>query len=244
MIAQTSAEFLKIRSTRTTLGLLAGMIALLLLFVLLTGLLATAQSLSDRQDQLGLLSVGSLAGVFSALAGIMLVTSEYRFGTIRPTFLFTPRRERVLVAKLVAAVLAGLVFGVVGEGLNLAIGTVILDGRGIPIALSGGDIAVLVIGTLAGVALWGGIGVGVGTILRNQVGAVVGLLAWGFVAENLLFAFVPSVGRLGPAHASDAMTGIDTDHLLAPLAGAGVLIAWTLVLGLIGLVLTLRRDVD
>ena len=42
MIAQTKAELLKIRSTRTTLGLIAGMLALLLLLVLLTGLLSTA----------------------------------------------------------------------------------------------------------------------------------------------------------------------------------------------------------
>ena len=38
MIAQTRAELLKIRSTRTTIGLVLGMVALVLLFVLLTGL--------------------------------------------------------------------------------------------------------------------------------------------------------------------------------------------------------------
>ncbi len=244
MIAQTTAELLKIRSTRTTLGLLFGMIALLLLFVLLTGLLASPADLASKQDQLGLLSTGSVAGVFSALAGIMLVTSEYRFGTIRPTFLFTPRRARVLVAKLAAAILAGIVFGCVGEGLDLGIGYVILNGRGIPIAVGSGDIVLLVVGALGGVALWGGIGVGVGAIVRNQVGAVVGLLAWGLVAENLLFAFVPSVGRLAPVHAQDAMMGLTTQHLLAPAAGAAVLIAWTAVLGGIGLTLVARRDVD
>lgn len=33
--------------------------------------------LLSGEDQRGLLSVGSLAGVFSALAAVMLVTSEY-----------------------------------------------------------------------------------------------------------------------------------------------------------------------
>jgi ABC-2 type transport system permease protein len=244
VIAQTRAELLKIRSTRTTLGLLLGMIGLLLLFVLLAGLLTKARDLTSTQDQLGLLSTGSLAGVFSALAGIMLVTSEYRFGTMRPTFLFTPRRARVLGSKVVAGLLAGFAFGVVGEGLVLGVGYAILNGRGIPNALGGSDITVLVIGTLAGVALWGAIGVGVGGIVRNQIGAVVGLLAWGFVAENLLFAFVPSVGRLGPVHAQDAMTGLTAEHLLASGAGAAVLIGWTVVLGFVGLALGARRDVD
>ena len=83
--------------------------------------------------------MGSLAGVFSALAGIMLVTSEYRYGTIRPTFLFTPTRSRVLGAKLVAGLLAGVVFGIVGGVLAFAIGYACLAGRGIDYALSGGQ---------------------------------------------------------------------------------------------------------
>ena len=39
MIAQIRAELLKIRSTRTTIGLILGMGALILRFTLLTGLL-------------------------------------------------------------------------------------------------------------------------------------------------------------------------------------------------------------
>ena len=46
----------------------------------------------------------------------MLVTSEYRFGTIRPTFLFSPRRASVLAAKVAAGLLAGLLFGIVPSG--------------------------------------------------------------------------------------------------------------------------------
>ena len=113
MSGQLRAELLKIRSTRTTVGLLLGMVGLTLLFSLLTGLLSKAPDLVTAEDQRMLLSVGSLAGVFSALAGIMLVSSEYRYGTIRPTFLFTPRRARVLRAKVAAGVLAGLAFGIV-----------------------------------------------------------------------------------------------------------------------------------
>ena len=103
MIAQTKAELLKIRSTRTTIGLVLGMLALVVLFALLSGLLTKTHDLTTKEDQLGLLGVGSFSGVFSALAGIMLVTSEYRYGTIRPTFLFTPYRGRVLAAKVIAA---------------------------------------------------------------------------------------------------------------------------------------------
>lgn len=244
MIAQTRAELLKIRSTRTTLGLLLGMICLALLFALLTGVLTKAGHLTSKEDQRSLLGNGSLAGVFAALAGIMLVTSEYRFGTIRPTLLYTPRRDRVIAAKLTAGVLAGLAFGVIFEGLVFGIGYAILEGRGIPVSLDGGEIALLVLGTLAAVCLWGAIGVGLGAIVRNQVGAVIALLAWGFVVENLLFGFVPSVGRFAPVHAQDGLIGLTTNHLLEPAAGGATLIAWTVVLALTGLLLMRRRDVS
>ncbi len=244
MITQIKAELLKVRSTRTTLGLMLGMIALILLFTLLTGLLTKAGALSSKEDQRQLLGLSSLAGVFSALAGVLLVTSEYRFGTIRPTFLFTPRRRRVLGAKLAAGLLAGIAFGVVGEGVGFAIGYAILAGRGISFSLGGGDVTLLVLGTLAATALWGAIGVGFGAIVRNQVGAVIGLLAWGFIIDNLLFGLVPSVGRLTPTRAQDALIGLTTKNLLSPAAGAIVLIAWAAALTLIGLPLITRRDVS
>lgn len=243
MIAQVKAELLKIRSTRTTLGIVLGMIALTLLLSLLSGLLTKAANLTSTEDQRGLLSLGSVAGVFSALAGVMLVTSEYRFGTIRPTFLFTPRRSRVIAAKLAAGLLAGTLFGVVGEGLGFAIGYATLTGRGITYALNSGQTTLLVLGSLAGVALFGAFGVGIGVIVRNQVGAIIGLLAWAFVAENLLFAFVPSVGRFTPGNAANALIGLTSKHLLPAAAGGAILLAWTTAFALTGTALAARRDV-
>jgi ABC-2 type transport system permease protein len=243
MTAQLKAELLKIRSTRTTVGLVIGMLGLILLFSLLSGLLTKAPNLLSAEDQRGLLGVGSLSGIFSALAGIMLVTSEYRHGTIRPTFLFTPRRSRVIDAKLAAGLLAGILFGIVGEGLGFAIGYACLAGRGIDYALNAGQTTLLLLGTLVGVALWGALGVGIGAVVRNQVGAIIGLLAWGFIAENLLFAFVPSVGRFAPAHASDALIGLTSKHLLPAAAGGAILLAWTIAFALTATALAARRDV-
>jgi ABC-2 type transport system permease protein len=244
MTAQLKAELLKIRSTRTTVGLALGMVALILLFSLLPGLLRETHDLTSAEDQREVLSVGSLAGVFSALAGIMLVTGEYRYGTIRPTFLFTPTRARVLAAKLAAGFLAGAIFGVVGEALGFGIGYACLAGRNIDYALDGGQTMLLLLGTVAVCAIWGGIGVALGAMLRNQVGAIIGLLAWGFVAENLLFSLVPSVGRFGPVHAGDALIGLTTDHLLHAIAGGLVLLAWAVLLAPAGVALVGRSDVD
>jgi ABC-2 type transport system permease protein len=243
VIAQVRAELLKVRSTRTTVGLLLGMVVLILLFVLLTGLLGSVGSLSTAENQRQLLGIGALAGVFSALAGVLLVTSEYRYGTIRPTILFTPHRARVLAAKVIAATLAGIAFGVVGEALGWAIGYAILSGRGITLALNNGDAAQLVLGALVGIALWGAMGAGLGTILRNQVGGVITLLAWGFVVNPLLFGLVPSVGRFMPSYAQDSLIGLTTRHLLTPVAGGIVLVGWAALLAAAGLAVTARRDI-
>ena len=243
MIAQIKAELLKVRSTRTTLGLVLGMLGLILLIVLLTGLLSHPENLTAKNDQIGLIATGGISLIFSGLAGVLLITSEYRHGTIHPTFLFTPRRSRVLSAKLTAGLLAGLVFGVAGVGLAFGVGSLILSARGIPSALSGSDVALLILGGLAGIALRGAFGVGLGAILPNQVAGVIALLAWDFVVNGLLFGLAPSVGRFMPTTAADALMGLKTAHLLSPAAGAAVLVGWTVLLGMAGLVLILRRDV-
>jgi ABC-2 type transport system permease protein len=243
VITQLKSELLKVRSTRTTIGLFAGMVGLTVVIVVLTGLLTHPVGLSTTQDQRSLFDSSAVAFVFSSLAGVLLVTSEYRYGTIRPTFLFTPRRGTVLSAKLSAGALTGLVFGAVAVALAVGIGSLILSARGIPSTLSGGDFLLFVFGGLAAAALYGAFGVGLGAILRNQVGAVIALLAWDFVLDSLLFGLAPSVGRFMPTTAADALMGLKTAHLLSPAAGGVVLLAWTVVLALAGLVLTRRRDV-
>jgi ABC-type transport system involved in multi-copper enzyme maturation permease subunit len=244
VIGQTRAELLKIRSTRTTLGLALGMVAIILLFIILSGLLTDVTSLGGAENEREYFGIGSFAGLFSALAGIMLVTGEYRFGTIRPTLLFTPRRSTVLAAKIIASLFAGLVLAVIGEVLAVGVGGAILHGRDVAVDLHGRDWALLTLGTVAGTALWGAIGVGLGMIVRNQVGAIIGILAWVFVIENLLFGLAPSVGRYVPGQAQNGLMGFNTAHLLAPAASAAVLLAWTAVLCVAGAALAARRDVS
>jgi ABC-2 type transport system permease protein len=241
---QLRAELLKIRSTRTTIGLLVGLITLALLFTILTCTLSPMSQLFTVQDQTSVLSFGSIAGVFAALAGVMLFTSEYRFGTIRPTSLFNPNRNRLFTSKVSAGVLSGFVFGVIGEGLVFAIGIVIFKIRGVDIVMSGANMTELIVGAIVGTALWGAIGVAIGAIVTNQVGAVIALLAWGFVVENLVFGFLPKIGRFLPVHASDSIMGPIQNKLLPGNAGVVVTVGWALVLAIIGMSLLRRRDVS
>ena len=106
-----------------------------------------------------------------------------------------------------------------------------------------GDWAYLVFGLVAATAVWGGIGVGLGALIRNQIAAVIVLLAWTFVLENLVFALLPGLGRYGPTQAGNAMINSNADHLLSPAAGTAVLVLWMVVLTVLGTAWTSHRDV-
>ena len=244
MIGQTRAELLKISSTRTTLGLLLGLLGLVLLFVVLTGSLDSSSALAQSGDQRNMLGIGQIASIFAGIAGVLVIASEYRFGTIRPTFVLTPQRSRVVGAKLGAAILAGFAFGLAAEALAFGLGRIFLAGRGLDLALDGHELWLLVAGSILGTALWAGIGVGIGAILRNHVAAVITLLVWIFVVDNRLFGLVPRVGRFMPSAAMSALVGDTDSDLVAPAAGAVILIAWVSVLALAGLALLARRDVS
>ena len=138
--------------------------------------------------------------------------------------------------------------GIAGEGLGFAIGYG--RHRGLPgastSALDGGQVSLLLLGTLAGTAL-SGCDRGRTRRYRPKSGRrhrSSGSWPGALVVENLLFAFVPGVGRLAPVHAQDALMGLTTNHLLHATAGGLVLIAWTAVLAVVGVALAARRDVN
>ncbi len=138
MRMQLRAELFKLRSTRTALGLFAAMTGLVLLAVVLHSLLPAA-ALANRNNQLTILGRGEFLGaLFAALLGALSVTAEIRHGTIRPTFLFTPRRGRVIAAKVLASVLIGAGFGLVAGTVAAAAGAAALRTRGIDVRLDSG----------------------------------------------------------------------------------------------------------
>jgi ABC-type transport system involved in multi-copper enzyme maturation permease subunit len=245
MRAQLRSELFKQQSTLTSVGLLATMLGLVLLAVLLHGFaLATDDVDSSSQQLTNVFGWGELLGaVFAALLGAVSMTSEVRHGTIRPTFLVTPRRSRVLAAKSVASLLIGLVFGLAAAAVAAAAGSVALAARGLETRLEAGDFALLLAGGAAAAALWAVIGVGVGAIVRNQVATTVGVVVWLLFVENQLVANVPGLGRFAPGALGQALSGQDPDTLLAPALGALLLIVYATVAALAGSFATARRDV-
>ena len=243
MTDQLLSELRKMRSTRTNLGLLAGMIALILLTVLLNGFITKKPELAELKNQYAVLSAGTAAALFAALIGVMAITSEFRHGTIRPTFVVTPHRSRVLTAKVLASLLMGVLFGLAAIGLSLGLGYAILAARGITLELGTSRILWLVLGTPVLTAAWAALGVGFGAIIRNQVFAVIGLIVWTMVVENLLTGLVPSVGGYTLLGTSSAIIADPADYVLSAAAGGPLLLGYVAAFVAGGALLVARRDV-
>ena len=243
MIAQLRSEFVKLRSTRTNLGLLAGMIGLVLFIVLVMGFAVDETELATREHQTAMFSLGLAGGFIAALIGVMVICSEFRHGTIPPTFVFTPKRGRVLTAKVVTSLALGTFFGLITEALAFGTGAAVLAIRGAELGLSTEKVLLTVLGSTAVAALMAALGVGFGALVRNQVLAVIGLIVWLMVVENTIMSLSPDIGRFFPLAAGDAMTGIEAEELLSATAGALVLVGYVAAFFAAGTLMTLRKDV-
>jgi ABC-type transport system involved in multi-copper enzyme maturation permease subunit len=246
--ASLRAELFKQRSTRTALGLFAAMLVLVLFVVLLHGFGLPARNFDSTSEQLTVLFAWGevLGALFAALLGAMSITAEIRHGTIRPTFLVTPRRRRIVAAKVWASMLIGTSFGLAAGAVAAGVGTAVLGVRGIEVRLDAGDYALLVAGGASATALWAAIGVGVGAVVRNQVPALIGICAWLLFVENLLVGDIGGVGNLGrllPGAAGKAISGQDPATLLAPAVGLVLLALYAAAAGVAGCLATSRRDV-
>lgn len=213
-------------------------------------------TLSGQQVAQSVYTIGATLGyVFPLVAGAIAVTSEFRHQTITPTFLFEPRRGVVLTAKLVVNLVMGLVYGVIGTLGAIAGGAPLLATVGDGLYLSNGDVLGNVAFSVLALAIWAVIGVGLGSVLPNQVAAIVVILAFTQFVEPILrvgFAAVDAlsgVAKFFPGAAAEALVGdslYSTTGMLDLLGrweGAAVLLLYAVVFAAIGRFTTLQRDV-
>jgi ABC-type transport system involved in multi-copper enzyme maturation permease subunit len=244
MNMQLRAEFLKQRTTRTTVGMLAAVLGLVVAALAVHAFGLPLHNVSGGSNQLGIfIDVGeNLGSLFAAMGGAMIITGEIRHGTIRPTLLSTPQRGRVITAKAAAALCVGLMFGALATGAAAGAGTLFFDIRNVTVHVTGGDYLLLIVGGAAAGALWSVIGLGVGAVVRNQVPAIVGILVWVLFIENILVGSLPAVGKFAPGALGRAIAGATKGTLSAPAAGAALLIMYALVAVAVGWIATARRD--
>jgi ABC-2 type transport system permease protein len=241
------SELLKLRTTRTARVLLtlaaAGTAALIAIVLLLAGQPGQPALGPDALRQLVLVPAQPLT-LAALVLGVLGMAGELRHGTATSTFLVTPRRGRVVAAKLAAAAVTGLAMSLASSAAVLAVGLPWLRAKGIEVAVADPGVAARVAGLAAAVALYAVLGTGLGALLRNQVAAmVVGLLWWSQGVERVLTGILhqPGLERWLPMGAASALTA-PGDGTLPMWAGALVFAAYGLGLALLGGRLVARRD--
>jgi ABC-2 type transport system permease protein len=242
------SELLKQRTARANRALVLWTGGLAVGVVVLHVLAFEPARLARHDNQMRILGLGTTIGaLFGALLGALAVTGEIRHGTIRPTLLVTPRRERVVAAKLAASALGGLGLGLLAAALTAGVEAAGLGARGVTIGLGGGDYAQLLAGGALAAALFATIGVGVGALVRNQVAAVAGVCVWLLFVEPILLGDLPSIAKYAPAASAGAIAGAIqsqlADSLVAPALGALLLAGYAAVAGLAGTIAMGRRDI-
>ncbi|GHJ05732.1 ABC transporter permease [Micromonospora humidisoli] len=223
---------------------------------------------ADQADQIqAVQSVDSLAAnvytngqffglMIVMLLGIIVVTSEFFHQTVTTTFLTVPHRTAVMLAKLAAAAVLAVLFWLVTTVFNLAFGALVMNSVDLGSQLGNG--AVWRATALNGLAylLWSVLGVGIGVLIRSQIGATVtGILLYlggavgAAIAINILAArwgdWINDLQVLVPSLASSLMvSGTEIPGNPPRWAGAVVLIGYAVVAGAIGTLTMRRRDIS
>ncbi len=184
-----AAELLKLTTLRSTWVYVIATFALAALFT--AGGIGgeSDEGRADPEYQYGLFLDSAVAtSIFALLLGVVLVTNEFRHGTITRTLLVTPRRNVLLAAKLVTAGVAGLVLMLIALAVVAIVAVIWLGILDVP--LEPGDAGRAAARAFVGLALAGMLGAAVGGAVHSQVGALVGALVWLFVAEPLTWVLL------------------------------------------------------
>jgi ABC-2 type transport system permease protein len=196
-VAVLDAERIKLTTTRSVVWTAA---AVALLSIGLAALQAsTAYGAAPLPPEKAATGVAVFGVPVLMVLAAMTVTGEYRSGMIRTTFMATPNRTLVLVAKAIIASAFSAVYAAV---MTIA---AVMVARLMAPPLVGPNLSFVDpdIWRLAGAitlyaALTAVLGVGVAALLRHSAGAVAVLLLWPLLVEPVL-GNLPSIGsEAGP----------------------------------------------
>jgi len=260
MIRQIRIELLKLTTVRLTYGLMAVAAALTGIFSAIeSGRAGTSDGVAPLSTYSGLSAIvtGGVWGlIFAAVLGVTVSSGEFQHQTATLTYLATPNRTRVLAAKAVAAAAGGAVFGLVVDVIATGVGLGFVAGHHYPVSIGAVTFARFAVGHLVGGALMGSLGAVLGSLIRSQLAAVIGVFVWSIILESLLGGLFTSIRPYLPYTAATSLAGTAlgaagfgpsrTVSAGAPLpfaAATALLIALAVVLAAVAARTTVRRDI-
>ena len=244
------AELLKLRTTRMFYGNALAAIVFVPISVAVAILTAGTDggppALETGEGLRNVFAAASSGSIVVLIIGILVMAGEFRHNMATSTFLVCPDRKRVVGAKLLATALVGAGIAIAASALTLAIALPWLASRDIDVAILSGDVGFVLVGCIVATSLYALVGVGIGSLIRNQTAAVVVTLIWVMIVESLLVSFLPDVGKWLPGGANAAASGIATINgdLLPMWGGILLFIGYGLAFAGAGNRFVMQRDIS
>lgn len=191
-------------------------------------------------------------GAVALLLGVIGVAGEVHHRTIATTFVVTPRRGRVVAAKVVAHVVLGVLLVAVAVAATAAVAGAWLAADGAGIGLDWSRTGARLAGSVGALASYSAVGVGVGALVGNQTAAVAGVAVWVMGIEQLLVGVLHNVGVDGietverwlPGTLARVVARAASERgELSLVASAALLAAFTGVVVTLGARRLIRRDI-
>jgi ABC-2 type transport system permease protein len=238
-------EVLKLRTVRSPWLLLAA--APLLVIAGISGGVSSSKQPLDATTQAEMLAHVGLTSLFTITFGILAVAGEYRHKTITDTYLSTPQRERVIVAKLLVYGVCGALSGVLATVVGLGVAAAWWSSKGVPFAWGDAGMWTTIGGGIAWNAAFAAIGVAVGALARSLVGAIAASLAWIALVEGIVGQLIGNFARWLPFNAGQALGQASkpmiTQDLLPRSGGGAVLAIYLIAFTVLAVTTSMRRDV-
>jgi hypothetical protein len=206
------------------------------------------------------LTGGFVALIIVIALGAVFTASEYRHGLIRTTLAATPRRSRVLAAKVIVISCATFAVTLPAAAISAVLGKHVLEANhNLLYPVSALTELRVIVGTAGFLAVAAITALGLGVILRRSAGAITALVV-GIVLPYLFFPGLPATAaewvlRVTPAAAlsvqqtlpiyrqvANSYTPVNGYYPLAPWAGFAVLCAYATGTLVVAAVLLRRRD--
>lgn len=248
-----TSEWIKARSLRSTTWSLVAVAASLLLTGAFTAVGFVVQedppgSEAIAADPSGGILTGVGAAQLAAIAlGVLLVSGEYRSGTIRSSIAAVPARLPLVWAKAAVAGLVTAAVSLVALLATFVVARSVVAVGGLTISPATPGLARAVLGAALHLGLTAALATGFGWLLRSTAGAVAAAVA--------LLQLLPAIGLLLPASVAAAVLPWLPSHAgtavlqltpaaggLGPWTGLAVYAAWAAAAVGAGALLLTRRD--
>ncbi|PRQ10585.1 hypothetical protein C1Y63_10770 [Corynebacterium sp. 13CS0277] len=247
------SEWTKLRSTKSFWWISAIMVGLCALINALT-VIGTVQLAGDtgnfKLSALDAVNAVSSVGFIVLIIGMLMsVTSEYRHDLALSTFLATPRRVWVLVAKAVNYAIIGAILTEITLFVSIVTMKLCAGDYADSVTIAGDDAVQRILWVLPLLAaLLAPFCVGVGALIRQTAGASSLMILWFAVMENLVM-FIPKIGVkvaqwLPFMNFTAFMNGRPYNtHFESATAGLWIFVVWSAALFVLGCVVVRTRDV-